>query len=68
MLGCSRLPAISIYFDLAQEALGPHDLGDLRPHDLDGHLAVVLEVLRQVNRRHAAAAEFTFDLVAVGEG
>ena len=35
--------------------------------DLDRDLTVVLQVLRQVDRRHAAAANLTLDGVAVGK-
>jgi hypothetical protein len=34
---------------------------------LDGDLAVVLEVLRQVHGRHAAYTELPLDRVAIGE-
>ena len=54
--------------DLAQEPLGADDRGQLRPEHLDRHLAVVLEVLRQVDGGHAAGAEFLLEAVAVGEG
>ena len=36
--------------------------------DLDGHLALVLEVLGKVDGGHAALAKVAFDLVAVGQG
>ena len=35
---------------------------------LERDLAVVPQVLRQVDRRHAAGADLAFDPVAVGEG
>ena len=54
--------------DLLQEPLGAEDRGQLRAQDLDGDLAVVLEVLRQVHRGHAALAQLPLDAVAVGEG
>ncbi len=40
-------------------ALGQH---------LDRHLAVVLEILSQVDVRHATFAQVAFDLVAIREG
>ena len=40
--------------DLAEEPVGADDRGQLRPQDLDRDLAVVLEVLGEVHRRHAA--------------
>ena len=54
--------------DLPHEPLGADHGGELRLQHLERHLAVVLEVLRQVHRGHAALAEFPLDAVAVGEG
>ena len=54
--------------DFHHEPLGADDGGELRLQDLERHLAVVLEVLRQVHRGHAALAELPLDAVAVGEG
>src|SRR5262249_14495711 len=43
--------------------------GDQRgPQHLDSHLAPVPEVVGQVDRRHAAGADFPLQLVAAGEG
>ena len=53
--------------DLGEEALGADDGGELGAQDLDGDLAVVLEVLGEVHRGHAARAELALDPVAVGE-
>jgi len=54
--------------DLAQEALGADDGGELGAEDLDGDLAAVLQVLGQVDRGHAALAELALDAVAAAEG
>ena len=54
--------------DLTQEALGADDGGQLGAEDLDGDLAVVLEVLGEVDRGHAALAQLALEAVAVGEG
>ncbi len=54
--------------DLLHEPFGPEDSRQLRSQYFDRHLALVLQVLGQVDRRHAAFAEVAFDLVAVGEG
>jgi hypothetical protein len=54
--------------DLAQEPLGANDRGQFRPEDLDRDLAVVAQVLRQVDGGHAALAELPLDAVAVGQG
>ena len=54
--------------DLRNESLGAKDRGELRPQHLDGDLAVVFDVVRQIHSRHAAGADLFFDGVAVGEG
>ena len=53
--------------DLAQESLGADHGRQLRPQHLDRDLAIVLEVLGEVHRRHAALAQLPLDAVAVGE-
>ena len=64
MWGCWSRAATSIS---RREALGAERGGQLGAQDLHRHLAVVLEVLGEVDRRHAALAELPFDAVAVGE-
>jgi hypothetical protein len=54
--------------DLALEALGPEHGGELRVQDLQRDGAVVLEVVGEIDRRHAPAPELPLDAVAVGEG
>ena len=54
--------------DLAGEPLGAERGGQLGAQDLHRHLAVVLQVLGEVDRGHAALAELALDAVAVGEG
>ena len=54
--------------DLAGEALGPECGGELGAEHLHGHLAVVPQVLRQVDRGHPPAPELALDDVAVGQG
>ena len=53
--------------DLAQEPLGTDDRGELGLQDLDGDLAVVLEILREIDGGHAARAELALDAIAVGQ-
>ena len=50
-----------------QEPLGAQDGGELGADDLDRDLPLVLEVLGEVHRGHAARAEFAFDAVAVSQ-
>ena len=53
--------------DLGEEALGTDDGGEFGAEDLDGDGAVVLEVVGEVDRGHAALAQLPLDAVAVGE-
>ena len=54
--------------DLAGEPVGAERGGQLGAQHLDRHLAVVLQVLGEVDGGHAALAELALDAVAVGEG
>ena len=54
--------------DLHHEPLGAEHGGELGLQDLERDLAVVLEVLGEVDGGHAALAELALDAVAVGEG
>ena len=54
--------------DLALEALGAERGGELGMQHLERDRAVVLEVLGEVDRGHAAAAELALEAVAIGEG
>ena len=53
--------------DLAQEPLGADDGRQLGAQHLDGDVAIVLEVVRQVDRRHTARAELALDAIPIGE-
>ena len=54
--------------DLGEEAVAADDGAQLGVQDLDGDLAVVLEVLGEVDGGHAALAELALEAVAVGRG
>jgi hypothetical protein len=54
--------------DLAQEAVAADAGGDVITQHLDGHVAIVLAIVREVHRRHAAGAEFPVESVALREG
>ena len=54
--------------DLAGESLGTERSGQLGPENLHGHPPVVLQVLGEVHRGHAALAQLPLDAVALGEG
>ena len=53
--------------DLLEEALGAQNRRELRMQDFDRDLAVVANVLGQVDRRHSARAELAFDAIAAAE-
>ena len=53
--------------DLAEEPLGADDGREVGAEHLDGDLALVAEVVGEVDRGHAALAELALDAVAVGE-
>ena len=50
-----------------RKRVGAEDGGELRPEDLDGDLAVVLQVVREIDSGHATRAELALDAVAVGK-
>ena len=54
--------------DLAQKTLGPEGEDQLGAEHLYGDLAIVLEVVREIDRGHAARAKLAVDAVAIGEG
>ena len=54
--------------DLAGEALGAEGRGELGAEHLDGDLAVVLQVVGEVDGGHAALAELALDPVGGAEG
>src|SRR5918994_707778 len=53
--------------DLLEKALGTEDRGELRVQDLECNPAAVPNVLRQVDRSHAAGPELALDAVAIDE-
>ena len=50
--------------DLAMEAIGADVDGEMRMEDLDGDRAAVLQVVREIDRGHAATADLTLDAIA----
>ena len=53
--------------DLAGEPVGAEQRAELGAENLDRDLAVVLEIVGQVDRGHAAAAELALEGVAAGQ-
>ena len=53
--------------DLAQEPLGAEHRAELGVEHLDRHLAVVPDVVGQVDRGHPAAAELALERIAAGQ-
>ena len=56
------------HLDLAEEPVRAERGGEVGTEDLHRHLAVVLEVLGEVHRRHAALTQLALEAIAVGEG
>jgi hypothetical protein len=54
--------------DLAQKALGPEGVDQLGTEDLYGYLAIMLEVVREIDRSHPACAKLAVEAVAIGQG
>ena len=50
------------------EALGADDGGEFGLQDLEGDLALVLEIVGEVDGRHAALAQLALEVVAAFEG
>ena len=63
-----RLLEVGRRLDLAAEAIGSHDRGELGPEHLHRDPALVAEILGYVHGRHATRAELTLDVVAPLEG
>ena len=56
---CSR----AVVLDLAQEPLTAERGAELGMQHLDGDVAIVLEIVREVDGRHAAGAELALDAI-----
>jgi len=54
--------------DLADEALGAEVGGELGTKDLEGHLAVVLQVQGKIDGGHPPGAQHPLETVVVGQG
>jgi hypothetical protein len=54
--------------DFRRKRSAPSAAASFGAEDLDGDLAVVLQILGEVDRGHAALAELALDSVSVGEG
>ena len=52
--------------DLAQEPFGAEHRGEFGMQHLHGHLAIVLDVVRQKNRGHPTAANLPLDRIRPG--
>ncbi len=56
------------YAHLTQQPVTSQYCGQFRSHHLNGDLAIVFHIVRQVHHCHAAGAQFSLDGVPVGEG
>ena len=54
--------------DFAEEAISAECGGELGAKNLDGDLAIVLQVVGEIDSGHAAGPEFALDAVTVSEG
>ncbi len=61
-----RMVEIGGGLDLAQEALRAKHRGEFGPQDFHRHPAMVLQILRKVDRSHTPSADLPLDCVAVG--
>ena len=62
-----RMLKASRRLDFGEEPFGADRRSELRVEDLDRDVAIVPQIARKIDRRHAAAAELTFHPVSVGE-
>lgn len=53
--------------DFPEEPVSPERLRQLRMHHLQRHGPAMLEILREEDSRHAAAAELALHVIALGE-
>ena len=53
--------------DLHHKPLGAEDRGELRLEDLEGDVAVVLEIAGQIDGGHAAPTELALDPISIGQ-
>ena len=60
-----RMLQIRRRLDLGEKALGADHGGQLGAQDLHRDLAIVLEVVREIDGRHTARTEFTLDAVTI---
>ena len=54
--------------DLSQESFGTYYSGEFRFQNLERNLALLLQVVSQIDRRHPALTDLTLDAVAALEG
>src|SRR5207249_7985499 len=54
--------------DLTQKPVRPESRCQLRAEHLERHLTVMLDVVREIDGRHAAAPQLSLDDIAAGEG
>ena len=54
--------------DLGQESLGTERRAKVGVQDLDGDVALVLEIMREIHCGHPAGPDFALDAIAVGDG
>lgn len=53
--------------DFAEEPIGAEHGAELGVEELDRHMSLVPDIIREIDGRHAAGANLAFDRVPVGE-
>jgi hypothetical protein len=53
--------------DLGEEPFAAEGCAEVRMEYLDGDVAIVLDIVREIHGRHAAGTEFTLDAISLGE-
>ena len=61
-----RMLQVCRHLDLSQESLDAEHGAEFRLQNLDGDLAVMTQVSREINRCHAASSDLAVDRVSVG--
>ena len=62
-----RMLKLGSRVNLGEEALAAQGRAEIGVQDLDRHIAVVLEVMSEIDRGHATRAEFALDAIAITE-
>src|SRR5204863_4399815 len=62
-----RMPEVCCIGDLAEESHVTEGGREVGAQNLERDRSIVLEIVREIHRRHAAGAELTLDTITIGE-